>query len=168
MKYLFFAVLLTSSFAFSQDHHNHFILRSGQITWQIKLDTVKFTALLNAAKQSGSFSAIETKDNTFYGLLSPFSADYKGAGYKEMNVPVYISRSSFIAWVVVENTGAGITITVSRIMLKQKYDDGLSKMGEESALEDYAAGDGKFKKAFTKSPSEILGFTLSKLFSNIF
>ena len=79
---------------------------------------------------------------------------------------MYISRSYFKSFVLIELKDRKYRITLKEMKLAQKYSDGLTEEGRISELKDYAIKNGKpeFRKSFIKAPSGILNFTFDKVF----
>jgi hypothetical protein len=87
--------------------------------------------------------------------------------YSEMSIPMYVARNFFTGFVVIEFKEEKYRVTIKKIMLTQKYDDGLSELGEKTTIETFAIKRGKneMKGAFMKSPSIILDFTFTNAFT---
>lgn len=152
----------------AQENVNNFIPDNNKIIWQKVFETnLDKTELVNLIKESGLFENYEIEDDKILGQMIPVDADFKGAGYGEMSTPMYIARSFFDGYVIIEFKEARYRVTVKNIMLTQQYDDGLSKEGEKTTIETYAIKSGKneIKNAFSKSPSIILDYTFTNIFN---
>lgn len=142
-------------------------LENGNLIWQ-KIYETELTNddLLKSFKTSGIIKEIEKSENTIIGIIENLDIDYKGFGNTEMNTAMYISRSYFKSFVLIEMKEKRYRITLKEMKLVQKYNDGLSEEGEISELKNYAINkkNSAFKKGFKKSPSKILTFTFDKVF----
>ncbi|HLV50705.1 MAG TPA: hypothetical protein VKY44_01960 [Flavobacterium sp.] len=151
----------------AQDSVNNFSSENNKIIWQKVFETnLDFNQLTDKIKESGILEKIEIGENKILGQSKPIEADFKGAGYSEMSTPMYIARSFFDGFVMIEFKDGKYRVTFKNIMLTQKYNDGLSKEGEKTTIETFGLKSGKneFKGAFTKSPSKILNYTFTKSF----
>jgi len=83
-----------------------------------------------------------------------------------MNTAIYISRSYFKSFVLIELKDGRYRITLKEMKLVQRYSVGLNEEGEISELKDYTIknNNSDFRKTFTKSPSGILNYTFDKIF----
>jgi len=147
---------------------NNFAIEDGEVIWRKVFQTVlTFEQLTEKVRDSGLFEKTELGDNKLTGVLRNIDADFKGAGFSEMGTPIYIARSHFSAFAVIEFKDGKYRVTLKRIVLTQKYDDGVSKQGEQSSLDTYAlkTAMGEMKPAFKKSPSLILDHTFTTEFS---
>lgn len=89
-----------------------------------------------------------------------------------MNTAMYISRSYFKSFILIELKDGRYRVTLKEMKLIQKYSVGKpgdllsSEAGEISELKDYAVknNNSDFRKSFKKEPSGILNFTFDKIF----
>ena len=150
-----------------QETINNFEIEDKQIIWQKVFETqMTFVQLTEKVKDSGLFENVELGDNKVSGDLKDIDADFKGAGYTEMGTPMYVARSHFRAYGIIEFKDRKYRVTLKKIILIQKYDDGLSKQGERTDLGVFAlkATKDEMKGPFKKSPSLILNYTFSDKF----
>lgn len=168
------AIILLSILSFAmlkliaQENVTNFIPDNNKIIWQKVYETnFDKTELINLIKESGLFENYKIEGDKILGQMLPVDADFKGAGYGEMSTPIYIARSFFDGFVIIEFKEARYRVIVKNIMLTQQYDDGLSKEGEKATIESFAIKNGKneIKKAFSKSPSIILDYTFTNIFN---
>ena len=145
---------------------NNFYVENREIYWQkVYASDVSYDELINNIKESGKFQNIEFKINKISATTELIQADYKGAGYREMTVPIYISRSDIGGFVLIDIKDGKYRITFKNINFTQKYNDTLTKMGEQSRIKDYAVNrKGLIKPGFNKEPSVILNHTFTPLF----
>lgn len=151
-----------------QESVNNFFFETNEVYWQKVYETTlssdKMSSLIS---ESGLFEKVDVSENgKFSGNINLIGADYRGAGYSEMNTPIYVARSFFSGFVVIEIKEGRYRVTLKRILLSQKYDTPISEMGEMKSLETYAIKKGKseFTPGFMKIPSKILDYTFSNLF----
>jgi hypothetical protein len=147
-----------------QDTINNFIVDQDEIIWQKIFQTnYSFDEFSERLKDSGLFDNIEFSPNKARGELKTLFADLKGAGFSEMTAPIFVSRSSFSSFAVLEYQEGKYRVTLRKILLSQKYNDPLSNQGEITALESYALNSKKeFSNVFKKAPSLILDYTFTK------
>lgn len=151
----------------AQETVNNFSSENNKIIWQKVFKTeMDFNQLTAKVKESGILEKVEIGENKIIGQTNPIDADYKGAGYGEMSTPMYVARSFFDGFCMIEFKDGKYRVTLKNIMLTQKYDDGLSKEGEKSTIESFGIKKGKneIKAAFMKSPAIILDYTFTKAF----
>jgi hypothetical protein len=168
MKLLFLLSLLFSVTAYGQDTINNFRIDNGEVVWQ-KIYPTKLSAqeVFKHFGDKGLFEKYTSDSLKMSSDLRSFDADYKGAGFSEWGTPIYVARNHFNAYSTVEYREGKYRATVRKIVLTQKYDDGLSKQGEKMSIETYAAKGNSWKSAFIKTPTLILNYTLSKMFNII-
>ena len=153
---------------FNQDTLNNFKIQNGEVIWQNIYETnLSPQELIKRIKSSGLLEGIEGDSLELTGQLRQLDANYKAAGYSELLTPIYIARSHINGFVVIDFKGKKYRVVLKKIVLTQIYDDGLSKQGEKSNLEDYSIKNGLFKNAFKKSPSIILNYTFTNAFSSL-
>lgn len=161
-------IFLTALSIVAQESVNNFIPENNKIVWQKVFETnLDKAQLLDIIKVSGVFENYDIEDDKISGQINPVDADFKGAGFSEMSTPIYIARSFFDGYLIIEFKENRYRVTLKNIMLIQQYDDGLSKAGEKTTIETYAIknGQNELKKAFTKSPSVILDYTFTNIFN---
>lgn len=168
MKKIFIIVLtLVSATSHGQETVNNFQIANSEIIWQKVFETtLTFEQLKEKIKDSGLLEKIEIGDNKISGDLKQLDADFKGAGFTEMGTPIYISRSHFTGFVILEFKDGKYRATLKKIVLTQKYSDPLTKQGEMTNLEFFGLKNGKneMTNSFKKSPSLILDYTFTKKF----
>ena len=152
--------------AYGQDSVNNFQVLQEEIVWQKVFQTkLSFEALAERVKDSGLLDKIELSQNKVSGELKALDADFKGAGFAEMAAPMYIARSHFTGYAVLEYKEGRYRVTLHKILLTQRYSDPLSNQGETNHLEYYALNSKKeINKAFQKTSGLILDYTFSKKF----
>ena len=166
-------VLVSIIFAFivtlnGQETVTNFSPENNKIIWQKVFETeMDFNQLTEKIKESGILENIEIGENKILGQTKQIDADFKGAGYGEMSTPMYVSRSFFDGFAIIEFKDGKYRVTLKNIMLTQQYDDGLSEEGEKTTIETFGIKKGKneMKRAFTKSPSIILDYTFTNTFT---
>jgi len=164
LKLLMVFVFTTS---FGQEYINNFQVYNSEIIWQKVFDIgFTFEELIEKVKDSGLLDKIEIGNNKISGEFKEIDADFKGAGFTEMGTPMYLSRSHFTGFTILEFKDGKYRLTLKKIVLTQKYSDPLSKQGEKTNLELYGLKGGKdeMTNAFIKSPSLILNHTFLKKF----
>jgi hypothetical protein len=146
----------------------NFTVEDGTLIWQKVFTTeLSFKELSKLVKTSGIYSDVEIIDNSIIGKVEDLEPDFKGAGYSEMSTPMYISRNFLDCHGLIEFKDGRYRVTLKKIYLTQKYDDGVSEEGERTSLETYAVkrrGD-KMKGLFLQKPSEIFNYTFEKKFN---
>ena len=147
---------------------NSFEIDNNDITWQKVFDTsLSFQNLVDIIKATGLLNNIEIQENKIIGDLKPLDADYKGAGYSEMLSPMYVSRSYIGGFLLLEYKEGKYRVKIRKMILTQKYSDGLTQLGEKTSLETYGLKKGKneMTNSFKKSASEILNYTFNRKFN---
>ena len=154
--------------SYSQDlEFENFKLEDGNLVWQKVYETeLSNDEIIKSFKTSGIIKNLENLENSLTGTIENLDLDYKGFGKTEMNTAMYISRSYFKSFVLIELKEGRYRITLKEMKLVQKYSDGLNEEGEISELKDYAVknNNSDFRKSFKKAPSGILNFTFDKVF----
>lgn len=170
MKIIFTLTLLSAlvfTTSFGQEIINNFQVENSEIIWQKVFETeLTFEALTEKVKDSGILDKIEIGENKISGELKAIDADFKGAGFTEMGTPMYLSRSHFTGFTILEFKDGKYRLTLKKIILTQKYSDPLSKQGEKTNIEIFGlkGGNGEMTNAFKKSPSLIMNHTFLKKF----
>jgi hypothetical protein len=151
-----------------QSTTNNFKNENGSLIWQKIYERDSTKNIIDIFVSSGIFENFIIKDGQIMGDLKPFDTDYKGAGFSEMNTPIYVARSRIKGFLTIEIKDTRFRATIKDIILIQKYDDGLSKQGEETSLSSFALkGSTDFKSAFLKTPAIVFNFSLEKRISVI-
>lgn len=168
MKTILLIVTIICFKSYSQDlEWENFKLDEGNLIWEKVYETeLSSDEILKSFKISGIIKDIDTLGNSITGTIKNLDLDYKGFGKTEMNTAMYISRSYFKSFILIEMKEGRYRITLKEMKLVQKYSDGLSEEGEISELKDYAIKNSRkdFRKLFKKAPSGILNFTFDKVF----
>lgn len=170
MKKLIFLVGIIFSIALTlkaQEPVNNFLLENNKIIWQKVFETeMNFDELVEKIKESGIFLEPEIGENKILGQTKPIEADFVGAGYSEMSTPIFVARSFFDGFAIIDFKDGKYRGTLKNIMLTQKYADVLTEEGEKSTLESFGVKKRKnrLKRGFTKSTSAILDYTFTKQF----
>lgn len=158
-------IVLFSLQVYSQDTINNFVFVDGDLYWQKIYSTeLSFEDLIEHIQESGLIDGIEVAEDKVIGSMKPIQADYKGAGYSEMSIPMYVPRHIYTGFVKVEFKEGRYRVTLQDILLTKRYDDGISEQGTEMELEFFALSNGKLSKNFKKKPSIILNYTFTKEF----
>lgn len=151
----------------AQETVNNFLPVDNETIWQkVYETTLNFKQITNNIKSSGLFENFEIGENKVTGNIKPIDADFKGAGYGEMVTPMFIARSFFAGFVIIDFKDGKYRVTLKKIVLTHKYNDTLTEQGEKSSIESWSLKKGKneFKDTFAKTPSKILDYTFSKRF----
>ena len=155
MKKIFTLALLSVlvfTTSFGQEIINIFQVENSEIIWQKEFVTeLTFEALTEKEKDSGILDKIEIGENKISGELKAIDVDFKGAGFTEMGTPMYLSRSYFTGFTILEFKDGKYRLKLKKIILTQKYSAPLSKQGEMT-------------NASKKSPSLIMNHTFLKKF----
>lgn len=171
MKKQFVITILLLTFSivlYSQKESNSFLIENDKLLWQkIFITEMSFDQLTLAVIESGVLSSINIEENKIVGESKLFEAEYKGAGFSEFGTPMYIARSFFEGYCVIDFKDGRYRVTIRNIMLTQKYSDGLSTLGEKRTIESFAVNIGKdtLKPSFNKKPAIILDYTFNKAFT---
>lgn len=129
------SLLLLTFYSFAQESVNNFTVKDNEIIWQKGYDTpLSFQALTDVIKSSGLVNNIQVAENKVSGELKPIDADFKAAGYSEMLTPMYVSRSHIAGFMIIDYKEGKYRVTLSKIEITQKYNDGLSQLGKNLRL----------------------------------
>jgi hypothetical protein len=152
--------------ASGQDTINNFTVVNGEMYWQRVYQTgLSFDELVEQVQESGLMEGIEVAEDKIIGNMKPMNADYKGSGYSEMSIPMYVPRHSYVGYINIEMREGRYRVTIKRILLTKKYNDPISEQGTQLELEFFALTDeGEFSRNFKKKPSTILNYTFTKEF----
>jgi hypothetical protein len=167
MKKLVFIVLVLFGYSLHcQDTINNFIAAEGDLYWQRVYQTDNsFDGLVKLVQESGLLDGIEVADNMLIGNLVPVMADYKGAGYSEMTIPMYVPRHTYSGFINIEYKEGRYRVTLKNILLTKRYDCPASKQGTQVNLEFFALKkNGAIAGGFKKKPSIILNYTFTDKF----
>ncbi len=168
MRTILLILIIICFKSYSQElEFENFKLENGNLIWQKVYETeLSNDDLLKSFKTSGIIKNLDDLENSITGTIENLDLDYKGFGNTEMNTAMYISRSYFKSFVLIELKDGKYRITLKEMKLVQKYSDGLNEEGEISKLKDYAIknNNSDFRKTFVKSPSGILNYTFDKIF----
>jgi hypothetical protein len=152
---------------YSQESINNFHIEENTIVWQRVFEkSLNFEQLYTLVNDSGQFELLKKEENKITGELKQIDADFKRAGFTEMGIPMYIPRSFYNAFAIIDFKDGKYRVTIKKIELTQKYDDPLTKQGEKTTLESFGLKRGKseFTASFIKSPSQILDYTFTQKF----
>jgi hypothetical protein len=155
MKRVLFSLLLSLFYLtfFGQTESENFKIENGSLYWQKVYQKDSLMNVIDLYMNAGNLT----------GDLKPFEADFKGAGYSEMKIPMYVPRTEIHGIISIETKKDRYRITIKDIKLVQSYDDGLSKKGDETALSFFAIKDNtSFRPNFLKSAIIIYNFTFQK------
>lgn len=160
MKKLLLLLVLISQSVFGQETSN-FKIENRDLVWQFIFETdLSQEELKQELSTKGIWESFEKVGEDLIGICSGMDADFKGAGYSEMSVPIYVARKSINFHSLIQFKDGRYRVTISNIKLIQKYDDGLTKQGVVWALSEIAVNkNGSFRKGFLKKPSEIYNYT---------
>jgi hypothetical protein len=156
---LFFSLSLTVSAQID------FSIDNGSVIWQKVYDTPITSESAVKMLHDGPITNIEQHDGYLTGEIENLSLDSKGAGMKLMTTPFYISGSNYDAKVRIEIKDGRYRVSISNIILTQKTNAGIFKLGETYSLEEMVVMRGKFKKAFVKKHAQVFTFTFDKIFT---
>ena len=171
MKKTIILMFLCIAFLFNlkaQETANNFSPENNKIIWKKVFETeMDFNQLADKVKESGILKNVEIRENKILGQTKLIDADFKGAGYGEMSTPIYVARSFFDGFAIIEFKGGKYRVTLKNIMLTQQYTAVLSELGEKTTIESFGIKKGRneMKRAFTKSPSIILDHTFTNEFT---
>ena len=98
-------------------------------------------------------------DNQIVGRVKNITALYQEVGYTEMVAPSYLTRTHINAYVTIDYKEGKYRVTVKDMIC-------VWDSVEKSSMEDYAVSKGstEVKPSFKKSASDILDYTLTKIF----
>jgi len=160
------AFILAGVIVHGQSMTNNFKNENGTLIWQKIYERDSSINIIDKFVSSGILENIIIKDDQIMGDLKPFDTDFKGVGFTEMGTPIYVARSRIKGYITIEIKENKYRATIKDIFLIQKYDDGLSKQGEETSLSTFALkGNTDFKPAFLKTPSIVFNYTFEKRIS---
>ena len=143
----------------------NFSVQNNDLAWQKVYDSERTSnQLIEDFIKSGVFNNFNTDQNSIFGELKPFAADYKSAGYGEMMTPIYIARSFFGAHCMIEFKEDRYRVTLTDIYAVQKYSDPLTEMGELTDLKRYAVENNNLIERFLGPEAHILNYTFEKHF----
>ena len=160
MKKLLLLLVLISKSVFGQETSN-FKIENRDLVWQFIFETdLSQEELKQELSTKGIWESFEKVGDDLIGICSGMDADFKGAGYSEMSVPMYVARMSMDFHSLIQLKDGRYRVTITNIKLVQKYDDPLTKQGQVISLSDFAVNKkGDFKTMFLKKPSEIYNYT---------
>ena len=160
MKKLLLLLVLISKSVFGQETSN-FKIENRDLVWQFIFETdLSQEELKQELSTKGIWESFEKVGDDLIGICSGMDADFKGAGYSEMSVPMYVARMSMDFHSLIQFKDGRYRVTITNIKLVQKYDDPLTKQGQVISLSDFAVNKkGDFKTMFLKKPSEIYNYT---------
>jgi hypothetical protein len=174
MKTILLIVTIICFKSYSQNlEFKNFKLEEGKLLWQKVYETeLSHDEILKSFKTSGIVKNTETFKNSVTGTIENLDLDFKGFGKTEMNTAMYISRSYFKSFVLIELKEGRYRITLKEMKLIQKYSVGTpgdlfsSETGDISELKTFAVKNNNtdFRNSFKKAPSGILNFTFDKVF----
>src|SRR5688572_22163032 len=136
MRTILSILIMFPGLAAGQTSVNNFHIEGGKVIWtKVIPATSSFTELITALKRAGIFESYEITGNSITGELKPFPADYKGSGYSEMMTPMYVSRSHWRGFVVIDYADGHYTVTLKNIRYVTSHEYPVSKLGEVGYLE---------------------------------
>jgi hypothetical protein len=146
----------------SQEKVGNFEIEGREIIWQKVFDSnLNNEEIIEKIKDSGTIENLSFGENKVSGDLKPMEADFRGAGYSEIGTPMIVYRSFINGFVIAEFKEGKYRITIKRIILTKKYDQ-----GDKTSLEYYGLNRrNEFTNVFRKSAGEILDFTFSEKFN---
>ena len=150
---------------FAQETYS-FKIESRNLIWQHVFETsLSPDDVVQRLKTKGIWEAVEFVGDDLTGNSRKQAADFRSLGYNEMNIPIYVGRMDITFFALVQFQEGKYRVTVSNISLIQRYDDGISKMGEVTSLDRFAIKkSGVFKSAFLGKPAEIYNKTFLSIF----
>lgn len=167
MQQLFLIVIITlySLPAFCQKDNN-FKIENGALIWQ-KVYESKLSpeGISNQLKSKGVVKHVGLSNNMLTGDINT-QANYKGAGFREMNIPMFVPRNDISCSVTINFKEGRYRVTLRNFKLIANTEDPLTEIGETSTLETYALKkrNTAFKDNFLGAPSQIYNYTFNNIF----
>ena len=121
MKILLIPLVLFSQFLYSQPVDN-FVIKGNLVVWEKEITAESFKSLLVSIKESGTLINVESDSTQIRGELRPGEADYKGAGYQRMNVPMNLLSTLVHGFVVIKYDKGNASISIKRIEFEEEND----------------------------------------------
>lgn len=135
-----------------------FVVLNGSLAWRkVYTSDMDFKSLYFAVVSSGKFTDVDTINNTVVGRFSGFDADYVGAGYSLLIVPIYVSSYPVGAAFTINYKPGKYRVTLTGIEIGEDK--------EREKLDVYALRGEGLKHAFAKSPARIYEYTFNQAFS---
>lgn len=166
MKILFLILSVFISIPLLAQETNNFKIENNSLIWQkVYGEKIPAEYIVKQLKSNGDIDNLEFSNNQLTGKLD-IPANYKSAGFSEMNIPMYIPRNNIVCAVTIVFKENRYRVTLRNIKLKATMEDPLTKIGEVSNLDSYALkrGNSEFKNQFLKNPSKIYNYTFNKIF----
>ena len=86
------------------------------ILWQKVFETpLDFQQLTEKVKDLGIVKDLETRDNKLSGDLNAIDFDFKGAGFKRMNTPIYFISDKMNGFVIIDYQPGKYRVTIKRL-----------------------------------------------------
>lgn len=159
--------LLAIFSVYSQGPVNNFKLEESALIWQKVYETpMTFQQLIDRVKDSGVIKTLEIREGKLTGDLNLVPFDYVGAGYKNLNTPMYMIADNFSAFVIIDYQEGKYRVTAKKIEINCMESTPFSKKGDIIQGEAGALNNSKteFRKSFHNAPSIIWNYTFSTIF----
>lgn len=166
MKALLTTLITLLFFNVSAQENNNFKIENGALIWQ-KVYESKFSPedISNQLKSKGVVKHVNLSNNMLTGDINT-QANYKGAGFREMNIPMFVPRNDISCSVTINFKEGRYRVTLRNFKLIANTEDPLTEIGETSTLETYALKkrNTAFKDNFLGAPSQIYNYTFNNIF----
>lgn len=166
MKALLTTLITFLFFNVSAQENNNFKIENGALIWQ-KVYESKFSPedISNQLKSKGVVKHVNLSNNMLTGDINT-QANYKGAGFREMNIPMFVPRNDISCSVTINFKEGRYRVTLRNFKLIANTEDPLTEIGETSTLETYALKkrNTAFKDNFLGAPSQIYNYTFNNIF----
>ena len=152
----------------AQTSVSNFHISDQTVFWQKVFETnLTKEEIVKGLKATGHFENYQITENELMASMKAIPPLFKGSGYSRAQLPIYIGRSDIIGFIHLEIKESRYRVTIKNIEFVQAYDDAVSKSGEKTQLSTFAikSSSTDFKKSFIKSPSKVLDFTFTNLFT---
>lgn len=165
MKNLILLFLLFPIISFGQEVINPFKIEQGKLQWQKVYNTdLTVDQILANVSAKGVLQEIIKTDNGFTANIQDLNLDYRALGISEWVMEIYISRSLLNAGVLVEVKDGRYRVTITNMILVQRYTDSLTKQGEKTPIEVFS-GTKNMKKGFLKRPTQVMNYSFDNVFA---
>lgn len=138
-----------------------FFVDDDALVWRKVYDGSTTSAIVSYNLQaSGFFRNIQASDNLVTAEMYGVSLDYKGKGYKQMSLPIYVVNNTFSGFVSVQIKENRYRVTVMRMLSHNQ------RLGT-GPLETLAVKDGVVDPKFLDPAGVIIDDTFDGLFSEL-
>jgi hypothetical protein len=165
MKKLILFFLIIPFISLGQEVLSPFKIEQGKLQWQkVYNSDLSVDQILSNASAKGVLHQVVKNENGFTANIQDLVLDYRALGISEWVMEIYISRSSLNAGVLIEVKDGRYRVTITNMILVQRYTDPLTKQGEKTPIEVFT-GSKSIKKGFLKRPAQVMDYTFNNLFS---